>query len=412
MWSSDRRFDENLHDNELVYRGDIAEKKQFFYPYTVMPVKAFRDWFPWALGVAVFVSRALVTPSVPYWADGPRHIEAVRSGRLLIQPPGYWLFNYLAGLFSDPQFGIEVMNWSFSALGCIALYAGARLLVDRSTARFAAGAYASLYFTWFSGSVHSTYPAELLFPPLMFLCILSHHRSGNVGWLLGAALSFALAAGFRPSDGVFLTIMFLTYLFLEVPLQQAVVAVSAATGLCAVWFIPTWLGFHSNALEYTKGITSMYSIIARGLNYRSLANIVRFFLPLVAAFWLLVPLVARTCRYFHYREVQLLWLWVLPGSLFFVFVFITDAPYMNFLTGAVILLAAIGCGRSQPRLTRIVFMALIAWNVALFLLFTPFQSQNFSTKVLNTYVGKYTLHGLQHHVAHNLSDVVDRDKPF
>ncbi len=85
---------------------------------------------------------------------------------------------------------------------------------------------------------------------------------------------------------------------------------------------------------------------------------------------------------------------------------------MNFLTGGLILLSAIACGRSQSRLTRVVFPSLIAWNVALFLLFTPFQSQNFSAKVLNSYVGKYTLYGLQHHVIYNLSDVVDRDKPF
>jgi hypothetical protein len=32
--------------------------------------------------------------SLPYFVDGPGHVKAVQDGTLIIQPPGYFLFNF------------------------------------------------------------------------------------------------------------------------------------------------------------------------------------------------------------------------------------------------------------------------------------------------------------------------------
>jgi hypothetical protein len=58
--------------------------------------------------------------SLPDFADGPAHLRAISNGTYLIQPPGYWLFNRLAGLFSNPAHGISALNIVFAAAGAVA----------------------------------------------------------------------------------------------------------------------------------------------------------------------------------------------------------------------------------------------------------------------------------------------------
>ena len=406
-----RHHHPNSSQGQMSPAGNAIISKQFSHSDSAMPREALRDWFPWALAVLVFISRVLVTQWVPYWADGPAHIAAIRSRHYVSGPPGYWLFNRLAGFFRDPQTAIQVINWSCSAVGCVAIYLCARVFVDKLTARLAAVVYGSVYFTWFAAAVQSTYATEMLFPPLLFLCLVCHYRTKEFLWLLGAGLSYALAAGFRPSDGLFIAIMALSYVVFEVRVRQIAVVITTTAGLCLVWFIPTFCGLHEKAA--LNPVTLVVSPLFNGLNYRTVANMVRFFLPLVTAFWLLVPALARTVRYLREREIQLLWLWVLPGSLFLILIYMSNSQYMTFLTGALVLLSAIGCGRSHSRLVSRRVLAVVAvWNICLFLLFTPLHSKSFAAKVVNVYVGQDTLHGLRHRLFQNLSDIADRSKPF
>jgi hypothetical protein len=62
---------------------------------------------PLLLALFTLVSR-LLFHGPPYFADGPAHIRVILAKIYIIQPPGYWLFNRLGGLFPDPAAGISV----------------------------------------------------------------------------------------------------------------------------------------------------------------------------------------------------------------------------------------------------------------------------------------------------------------
>jgi hypothetical protein len=126
--------------------------------------KSFALW----LFAGVFASRALTSTSA-YFGDGPIHVAAAQNHTSVIQAPGYWLFNRIAGLFPDPEIGISIMNWLFSAGGAAVFYLAIRKLASDNVARVAAIAYASIYFAWFSGNIHSTYAAQLFFRDLLHL---------------------------------------------------------------------------------------------------------------------------------------------------------------------------------------------------------------------------------------------------
>jgi len=79
------------------------------------------DWFFWLIGPTVFVSRWL-TMSQPYFGDALAIIRASQNHSYVIQPPGYWLYCRIAGLFPDPGFGLGLINPLVSALGSMVFY--------------------------------------------------------------------------------------------------------------------------------------------------------------------------------------------------------------------------------------------------------------------------------------------------
>jgi hypothetical protein len=76
---------------------------------------------PVALAMFTLVTRVLCRGSV-YWADGPAHIRCILGKAYVIQPPGYWLFNRIAGLFPNPITAISVMNILFSVAAVVVFY--------------------------------------------------------------------------------------------------------------------------------------------------------------------------------------------------------------------------------------------------------------------------------------------------
>src|SRR5579875_2933522 len=168
------------------------------------------DWFLWLIGPVVFASRWAVM-SRPYFADGPSLIRAIQNGRFVIQPPGYWLYTRVAGLFPDPALGLSLMNAIASALGCIIFYLLCLRFANRTGARLATASYASIYFAWFAGCVQSSYAGELLFGPLLLLLMVRYVESSRIPVLCGIAASYAAVAGVRPSDGVFLAPAFVYF---------------------------------------------------------------------------------------------------------------------------------------------------------------------------------------------------------
>ena len=369
--------------------------------------------YPWVLALVVLVSRVLTTGPL-YFIDGPEHVDAALRQTYIVQPPGYWLFNRTIAFFPNPERGIVFLNWTFSVLGVVAFYYTARLLVHQRVARWGAAVYAALFYVWFVGGIHSTYASQLLFPVLVFLFLQLHWKQPRLVYLIGAAASYAIGAGFRPTDGFFLGFMLLYYLIRYTPLRQALLSFSVATVLCLVWLVPTLEAFAaqwgaSSAVAYSGRLTAQVSPLFHGITYRSLASISRLVVPLTVAFWPLLVPVFRTLAKLREEPIKLLWIWIAPGAAFMLLFYMSHAPYVTYFTAAVLLLALKQLDSATPRLRTLLLASCLVSNMAFFWFFVPIRSKSLAVNVLNVYAGKYTRFAIRNQWQPDLSDFINRD---
>jgi hypothetical protein len=263
-------------------------------------------------------------------------------------------------------------------------------------------AYSAIFYVWFAGEVHSTYASQILFPTLFFFSLLQFDRQQTRLRMWAAAAIFALGAGLRPFDGLFLTPMLLYFCIARLPRNKAVTVLALALALCLSWIVPTIFAFNHEYAGTGGALTYMVSImkvrsIATGVNAGTMANVVRYVFPLVVGFWPLLP--AAIANTIHDRErwqVRMILLWILPGSLFFILSYISDAPYLTFLSAAILLLAL-----NAPRMMAVT----AAWNAAVFLLLVPVPSQRLLVNTWNCDIGKYTLFAIHNQWQPNLSQL-------
>jgi hypothetical protein len=359
---------------------------------------------PATLALLTLVSRVLCRGSV-YWADGPAHIRSILEKVYVIQPPGYWLFNRIAGLFPNPITAISVMNIVFSVAAVVVFYYSALFFTGRRSAFLAALAYSSIFYIWFSGEVHSTYASQALFPVATFYALLRYDRD-NASWMLWlAAFLFAAGAGLRPSDGAFLLPMLVYFSAARLPRKRAALFLAVSVALCLAWVIPTALAY-GNSVSGLPGVGAYMSKIVKvrsitaGVNAKSIANIVRYGVPLLVAFWpVLIVAVSNVIHDWGDWRIRMMLLWILPGSLFFTLSYMSNAPYLNFLSAAVLLLAV-----SSPRMMAVTAV----WNSVFFLSFSPTPSQRLVVQVWDSYATQYTRYGIEHQWWPNLSKLVAR----
>jgi hypothetical protein len=100
-----------------------------------------------------------------------------------------------------------------------------------------------------------------------------------------------------------------------------------------------------------------------------------------------------------------LWLWITPGACFLLLIYMSDAPYLNFLTAAALLLAMAEVQLRGGALGRLLLACCIAWNVAFYLQFRPLPGNSLTADVVNIYSGKYTWYGVKNRWQTNLSEV-------
>lgn len=355
------------------------------------PVTRFAGWpFAILLGVIVFLSRWILTVPV-YFVDGPGLVAAIRSGIYVIQPPGYWLLAVTAGLFPDPETGLAVLNALFSALGAVSFYFLCRRLVDESLARLGALAYTTIFFAWFAGSIHSSYASQLLAAPLLFLSFLRYAERPTVIRLSACAAVFAIGAGFRPSDGAFLTPVFcyLGWRFVRTKSHRGLL-LGIAAALCLAWYIPTRLALGENAAAGQAGSLAVEcSILLAGITAGSVANIIRVVVPLAIACVSLVPAI-----WYLRSDWRLpLFLWTAPGVAFLLLIYMADATYLCFASGAFVLAAVLSTRRkfALAALATCVFL-----NTSFFLFARPVPGGTApAALVINYYAVKYTRFGLE-----------------
>lgn len=355
--------------------------------------KRFSIW----LFLGVFASRALTSTS-PYFGDAFRYLAAISNHTYVIQAPGYWLFNRTAALFPNPEMGIAIMNWLFSAGGAAALYLAVRRLASENVARVAAIAYAAIFFAWFSGNIHSPYASQLFFPVAAFLFLVRYREDSNPRWLIVAGALFALGAGFRPSDGVFFAPV-LIYALWKARWTHAAACAAVIAAICLAWFIPQKIALArvSDPVEKSTGghLASIASgVLASGFSWYALANVLRYVLPLgLALFPLIVLIVWR-------KADPLLWLWILPGSIFFLLVYVSDAPYLDYLVAPFLVLAATNASIPDRKKVSL-FVACAAVNLIFYLGCRPmtFRNPNLQNAeyLFEADLGKYTWYDVQHH---------------
>jgi hypothetical protein len=369
------------------------------------------EWlFVIILFIFVIASRALTSGPV-YFADGPRHIASIANHTYVIQPPGYWLFNRFGSLFPDPERAFLVFNWLVSAIGSVIFYLLARKFVSETSAKLGAVLYSVVFFIWFSGNVHSTYASQLLFPVLA-VYLMVRYAEGKASWIpIALGLCFAAGAGLRPSDGVFIGPMLIYFAIREMSVRDSIKCFSVAFAGCLLWVIPTFIALHANhrVTFSTQVSTNALGAIPLGhFNLYTLANFLRYFLPLVVAIGIIAPFafLARS------KWLGLLWLWVSVGSIFFVVVYISDAPYLDFMMGGILLLSLLGMERKLPRIAvNSMICVAITINLCVYWLFRPLPESGrmrLSDAILNKDIGMYTHYGVQHQVMIKLRETAGK----
>jgi hypothetical protein len=129
----------------------------------------------------------------------------------------------------------------------------------------------------------------------------------------------------------------------------------------------------------------------------TLANFVRYSLPLLVAFWPILGIaVLHVVHDWKDWRVRALVIWIVPGSLFFLFMLITNAPYLNFLTAAILLLAV-----SAPRM----MLVTAVWNAIFFLGFGPIPSHNLAVNIVSSFVLRCTRGGIEQRFNATLSQM-------
>ena len=363
------------------------------------PGIAARAMPPIALAAYTLVTRVFFHGPL-YFGDGPQHLRSIVDGAYIIQPPGYWLFNRVAGMVVDPLLGISDINILSSVLGVVVFYYTALYFAPRKLAFIAALTYSCIFYLWFSGEIHSTYATQALFPVAVFHALLRYEKRATKWRLVYAAILFSIGAGLRPSDGMFLLPMILYYCATRLSWRRAVILLSLIFLLCLIWIDPTLKAFHQAPGGIPGAILSMRQValqksIVYGLGSAWLANLARFTLPFLVAFWLVLPasLLTVKMRSQDWR-IRMLVLWIVPGSVLLALCLTPGAPSLSFLSAPVLLLAV-----GAPR--RMFMTAL--WNAAFFLGFSPLPSRYLAINAWNCYAGQYTRYGIEHQWQPSLS---------
>ncbi len=356
-----------------------------------------------ALAALTVASRVLNRGAL-YFVDGPRIVYSILTKTYVVQSPGYWALAHLGGLFHDPAAGLAFWNITFSALGVSVFYLLCRMKQGRRlVCFFAALAYGSVYFVWFAGEIHSSYASQILFPPLSLFCFFRFKARNSAWWAMAWALSAAVGMALRPSDGVFLLPLWLYLLLRYVPQLRIWTIFTLVNGVVFLgWYIPTRIGLHATG-QATTGSTILLSMqtvspLLTGINGRSLANMSRALLPLLVAFW---PLIPSLFAGRNSDDTKLALVWTVPGLCFFLLCYVADPTYMVFLSGAVLWLVVTSF--HTPR-ALVCLLICAAFNTMLFVAATPLRPEGLSHRLANFYVVKYTRYGIQHQWSSTVGD--------
>ena len=328
-----------------------------------------------ALTRYVFKSRYLYDVDSVNFALALRHFDPAAHQP---HPPGYYLYVWLGRLVNYLVHDANGALVSISiAASCAAVAVIYLLTVDWfgfKAARCAAILFVFSPLAWFHGIVALTYIVETFFSALVgYLCWKRSFRA--------AAIVLGLAAGIRPSSLLFLAPLF----FFSLRKETWRLCLTAAAILAAVvfaWFVPL-LHESGGFSVWSSSLLSLWNAVPgkQTVFNSSIANSVARGLTIVLIYCLcfgcaaILPLLSPRSAPAPQSAspARALWIfagvWIIPGLLFFTFVFLrfVNSGYLLFLSPPVFAWLGLLTSRWFKPGRRILAGACLAINFLVFL---------------------------------------------
>jgi hypothetical protein len=237
-----------MHSSPFATAGDEVQTPHRPTRSEIIPPPSRRYLFdptPWLVAAAVLVLRLATAAKGPTDWDSAQYASAVNHFDVTHgqpQPPGYWLY-VEAGRLVKSLSGLGAVH-SLVVVAAIASAAAAGLAVvaggdlgGRWTGIAAGVIVGSSPFTWFSGSIVSTYSFDAVAGSLL---IILAWRARPGSWHgVGAIVALGVLAGFRQSIvQAFAILCILAIVGSTRRWGRLVITVGAGAASVAVWMIP------------------------------------------------------------------------------------------------------------------------------------------------------------------------------
>jgi hypothetical protein len=364
-----------------------------------------------ALLLSVTLLLRILSVSSPYYVDGPRHVYAIESGRLVIKAPGYFLFNLCGWLVSRSLHvtagtALELINISFSVAAVAVFYVLASRLLKNAAAPFwLTLAYACSPIVWFSADIHSTYAAMTFFAPLLLLVVESERR-----FVLSCFL-WALMMGFRPSDGAFV-LPWMLYQSLRFTPKQRIAGATTAAIVTALWWLPTAHQFGGGLFSplsnsHTQAARLAQGILTGHLTIHALVNAVHSLFGIVLAWGLLTPaLILGIFRSTKNSLARNMTIYIAPGLAFFFLYFFSDATYLAYAIAPGMVLAALYLEDKKPVLQQYIYAFATVVSLTFMVSARTSDSPSKTRAVVDAYLMQYSVPSIKQHKAHRLAELL------
>jgi hypothetical protein len=349
--------------------------------------------------------------SLPYFVDGPGHVKAVQDGTLIIQPPGYFLFEFTGLIVSklfqvSPSVSLSIVNIMFGVSAVLVFYFLSTRFFDLEHSLMLSLVYAASPLVWFVADIHSTYAAMTLFAPLLFLLVETENH-----FVLGC-LAWSFMAGFRPSDGVFVVPWMLYHGISQTWSTRIKGGVVAVAGVL-LWWLPTAQRMGGRFFSPITASKSMASSVAHGpltshLSLLSVMNVMRGFSGMLIAWGVLLPFLAIGAAILWHRHsaVKSSLIWMIPGIAFFLLYYVADATYFSFCVAPGLIIVGFFLRDLAKPLRSAVYSCAITASLLFIFLAHPIEPNSKPKAILDAYFMKYSVWSLKHQYGPTLSSLL------
>lgn len=335
-------------------------------------------WIALSLFVVALLTRIPFRSQILHHWDSVNFALALDEFNIRLHqphPPGTFVVYIMLGrainyFLHDPNASLVWISILSSGLAAVLTYVLGKRWFDRGLGLAAAALMLSSPLVWFHGEVALTYMPEFLWV-LAIILLCAELRQGNQNILFLSALLMGLAGGIRPNTPVFLFPLWI-FAARKFPLSKIALALVVMGAGVALWAVPLivmsggageyWKLALWWARQHTEESGSAYGVLEHGARFVAFTAycVGVGFLPVLWALWHRRCDLLRSLR--NDWRAQLLAVWVLPASAYFVFVHLKQAGHTFTIMPAFIILVslAIASLRQVTRHGRRVWIVVVA----------------------------------------------------